>query len=75
MGNSQRKYTEYRGIINRILDSSSSAKITVSANQAGDQIKIMASAQLTSNGAEQKVDSAKTKPNGHEGEKSAEEKG
>ena len=74
MGNSKRKYTEYRGIIDRILDSSSSAKITVSANQAGDQIKIMASAQLTSNGAEQKVDSAKTKPNGHEGEKSAEEK-
>jgi hypothetical protein len=74
MGNSQRKYTEYREIIDKILDSSSGAKITVSANQAGDQIKILASAQVTSNGSDQKSNSATTKPNGHEGEKSAEEK-
>jgi thiol-disulfide isomerase/thioredoxin len=49
MGNSERKYTEYRAIIDKILETPKTAKITASATRAGDQVKIIASAEISEN--------------------------
>jgi hypothetical protein len=49
MGSSQTKYKEYREIVDKILEAPKNAKITASATRAGDQIKIIASAQVTEN--------------------------
>ncbi len=46
MGNSEMKYKEYREIIEKILETPKTAAITASATRAGDQIKIVASAQV-----------------------------
>ena len=64
MGNSQGKYAEYREIIDKSLESPKGAKIDLSATRAGDQIKIVASAEVTENSADHKADSAKPKSNG-----------
>jgi len=74
MGASQVKYTEFRDIIDNTLETSKGARIALSATRAGDQIKIVASALVTENGAGQKVDDAKSKSNGQESAKSKEEK-
>ena len=47
MGNSEAKYAEYRTIIDKSLETTKGAKIALSATRAGDQIKIVASAELT----------------------------
>ena len=54
MGNSQMKYDEYRTIIDKSLERSKRATIDVSATRAGDQIKIVASANLTEKGTSNK---------------------
>ena len=50
MGGSQGKYTEYRAIIDKTLETSKGAQIELSATRTGDQIKIVASAQVSENG-------------------------
>jgi len=61
MGNSQGKYTEYRAIIDKTLENSKGAKIALSATRAGDQIKIVASAELTPSGEKSKEEKEKPK--------------
>ena len=68
MANSQRKYNEYRAIIDKSLETVRGANIAVSATQAGDQIKIVASAELGENSLDQKVDSDKSTTNRKEEE-------
>ncbi len=52
MANSAGKYTQYRGIIDKALESARGATIDLSATRAGDQIKIAASARIAENGGE-----------------------
>ena len=73
MGNSQGKYDEYRAIIDKSLEKAKGANIAVSATQAGGQIKIVASAEVTKNSAEHEVESDTTKTNPKEEKKSKEE--
>jgi hypothetical protein len=63
MGNSEPKYTEYRQIIDKALETTSGAKIALSATRAGDQIKIVATAELTEKSAGGKSDSGQPKTN------------
>ena len=52
MANSSRKYTEYRGIIDKSLEGTKGATIDLSATRAGDQLKIVASAKVTEKSGE-----------------------
>jgi hypothetical protein len=70
MGNSEGKYTEYREIIDKALESSKGARIELSANRAGDQIKIVASAEMTPKGDGPKGEDAQGKPTGSSAAKS-----
>ena len=54
-------------IIDKSLETAKGAKIAVSATRAGDQIKIVASAEVTENGVDQKVDSDKSKTDQKDG--------
>ena len=54
MAGSQGKYTEYRGIIDKTLETATPVQIDLSATRAGDQIKIVASAKVTENGTDSK---------------------
>jgi hypothetical protein len=67
MAYSHEKYGEYRGIIDKSLEDSKGATIALSATRAGDQIKIVASAQVTKNGGGRKVDGVDAKSNGQDG--------
>jgi len=59
MGNSEQKYTEYRAIIDKTLETSKGAQIELSATRAGDQIKIVASAEVTPSGEKSKEEKEK----------------
>jgi len=59
MGNSEQKYTEYRAIIDKALETSKGAQIALSATRAGDQIKIVATAELTPSGEKSKEEKEK----------------
>jgi hypothetical protein len=62
LADSELKYGEYRQIIDRILETTKNAEITLSATRSGDQIKIVASAQV--------VEGAGSVSKGQVGEKS-----
>ena len=66
MAASENKYEEFRPIIDKILETTKEAEITLSATRAGDQIKIVASAQVN--------DGAGSVAKGAAGEKSKEKK-
>ena len=74
MGNSQEKYNEYRTIIDGSLETIKGANIDVSATQAGGQIKIVASAEVTERSADRRVGSETSKTNRKAKEKSADER-
>lgn len=74
MGNSQEKYNEYRTIIDGSLETTKGANIDVSATQAGGQIKIVASADVTERSADRRVGSETSKTNRKAKEKSADER-
>jgi hypothetical protein len=73
MGNSQEKYNEYRALIDKSLETAKGANIAVSATQSGGQIKIVASADLTKESAEHKLESDTSRNDPNEGKKSGEE--
>jgi hypothetical protein len=58
MGASENKYQEFRQIIDKILEATTNAKITLSATRSGDQIKILASANVNE-GPKDKKDKSK----------------
>jgi hypothetical protein len=60
MGNSEGKYTEYRQIIDKSLETSKGAQIALSATREGDQIKIVATAEVTENAGKAKKESDKS---------------
>jgi len=66
LADSELKYVEYRQIIDRILETTKDAEIILSATRSGDQIKIVASAQV--------VEGAGSVSKGEDGEKSKERK-
>jgi len=74
MGDSERKYTEYRKIIDATLETAKGAQIALSAIRAGDQIKIVASAEPAEAGDGQKGDSARPKSYGQDGDRAEQNK-
>jgi len=46
LADSEAKYREYRAVIDKILETTRDAEITLSATRSGDQIKIIASARV-----------------------------
>jgi hypothetical protein len=63
MANSETKYTEYRQIIDKALETTKGAKIALSATRSGDEIKIVATAETTDKTAGGKSDSGQSKAN------------
>jgi hypothetical protein len=55
MANSQAKYDEYRKIIDKSLETAKGANIVISASRSGDQIKIVATAELNDKGNHSKT--------------------
>ena len=51
MANSQAKYAEFRTIVDKALETTKGARITLSATRSGDQMKIVATAELTEKAA------------------------
>jgi hypothetical protein len=74
MANSEQKYAEFRQIIDQALESSKGAKIDLSVTPAGDQIKIVARAESTKNGADSKDEARPAKSNGQGGTKTSADK-
>jgi glutaredoxin len=75
MRDAQGKYNEYRAIIDKSLETAKCANIAVSATQAGDQLKIVASAEVTKKNSERKIESDTSKTDPNEEKKSGEEQG
>jgi hypothetical protein len=58
MGDSQAKYTEFRGVIDKSLEATTGAQIELTATRTGDQVKIAASARVPGAGANPKSNGA-----------------
>lgn len=66
LADSEAKYMEFRPIIDKILETTKQAEITLSATRSGDQIKFVAAARV--------VEGAASDAQGQDGEKSKEKK-
>ena len=75
MANSETKYTEYRTIIDKSLETTKGAKVALSATRAGDQIKIVATAELTEKATRENSDSGRTKTTAKAEQSSSPEQG
>jgi hypothetical protein len=61
LGDSQRKYTAYRAIIDKALEGAKSATIDLTATRTGEKVKIVASATVTAKNGDRKPDGDKPK--------------